>query len=34
MTCFWDGILQSLDRNDFQIFGMSSKPTNSSLIIC
>ena len=32
MTCFWDGILQSLDENDFQIIGMSSKPSNITLI--
>lgn len=32
MTCFWDGILQALDHSDFQIFGISSKPSNNGLI--
>ena len=32
MTCFWDGIIQSLTLKDFQKFGLKSKPKAKQLV--
>ena len=32
MTCFWDGILQSLNNNDFNLIGVPNKPNNRQFV--
>ena len=32
MTCFWKGIINCLDVNDFNKFGINRKPTEYELV--
>lgn len=32
MTCFWDGILQSLNNHDFNLIGVPNKPNNRQFV--
>lgn len=31
MTCFWDGIISSLDKDDLKILGLKSNPSQEQL---
>ena len=34
MTCFWDGIISSLNMEDFKLLDCVKKPTREQLIAC
>ena len=32
MTCFWDGIISSMNKDDLNILGVSVRPSPSELV--